>query len=270
MNDYADQDEFPVHDFEVDQMKEALGALGIALPAACVCLDVGGLRGQHAARIAEAGRRVHVIDQVPYHALDGGCYVDTLRQLYARYDRSFPFDRIIFNEMDGQNLWFKDRIFDFVYSINTFEHISNPAIAFDEMMRVSKPGGIIYIQFDPIWASPFGHHLPHLLPEPWLHLIHPTNEVHRLILENGGTDNDLRIYDTEMNRRGLHDYFAIFDAARLRFQFECAAFSWWPTSQEEEPLCSHPNFAAARAAGYGADELFVRGLRFCGRLADPG
>jgi SAM-dependent methyltransferase len=269
MNNYADQDEFPVHDFEVDQMNEALAALGVVLPAGSVCLDVGGARGQHAARIADVANRVHVIDQIPYHALDGGSYVETLRQMHAKYDRSFPFDRLIFTEMDAQDLLFKEHVFDFTYSINSFEHIPNPALAFDEMMRVLKPGGIVYIQFDPIWASPFGHHLPHLLHDPWMHLINQQGDVHRLIIEGGGTENDIRIYDTEMNRRGLHEYFAIFNAARLRFKFDCVGFSWWPTRQEDEPLCGHPNFAAAREAGYGPNELFVRGLRFCGRLAAP-
>jgi len=267
MDSYAEQDQFPAHDFEVDQMNEALASLRITLPESCLCLDVGGARGQHAARIAEPGRRVHIIDQIPYHALDGGAFVQSLKQMHARYERPFPLDRLIFTEMDAQDILFKDHIFDFTYSINSFEHIPNPAVAFDEIMRVLKPDGIIYIQFDPIWTSPFGHHLPHLLPDPWVHLVNEQPEVHRLIMENGGTENDIRIYDTEMNRRGLHEYFAIFNAARQRFKFDCLTFVWWPTSQEGEPLCNHPNFAAARAAGYGANELFVRGLRFCGRLA---
>ena len=267
MDSYSEQDQFPAHDFEVDQMKEALGALGISLPDQCLCLDVGGARGQHAARIADAARSVYIIDQIPYQALDDGLYLQSLKQMHARYERQFPIDKLIFKEMDAQDILFKDHIFDFVYSINTFEHIPNPALTFDETMRVLKPGGILYIQFDPTWTSPFGHHLPNLLPDPWMHLVNDEADVHRLILENGGSENDIRIYDTEMNRRRLHEYFAIFNAARLRFKFDCLNFVWWPTRQDEEPLCDHPNFAAARAAGYGADELFVRGLRFCGRFA---
>lgn len=134
---------------------------------------------------------------------------------------------------------FKDDTFDFAYTINAFEHIPNPFLAFDEMMRVLKPGGIFYVQFDPTWTSPFGHHLPDFLPEPWMHLVNDRAEVHRLILSNGGTEDHRHVYDCEMNGRRLSEYFALFGAARHRFKFDCVQFSWWPTSMEGEPHCDH-------------------------------
>lgn len=267
MQDYYEQDQFPIHDFETDQLFDSLDHINVSVPDSGLVLDVGGGRGQHASRIAGNGRRVYVIDVIPYHSLHGGAYAKTLCELHAKYERPFPIERLHFLEMDAQNLLFKDALFDFIYSINTFEHIPNPFRALDEIMRVLKPGGVFYIQFDPIWTSPFGHHLPDRLKEPWSHLVYDQAEVHRRILENGGTEADIRVFETEMNRKRLSDYFALFSAAKQRYAFDAVTFSWWPSSQESEPFCEHPNFEAALAAGYKAEELFVRGFRFCGRLS---
>jgi len=45
---------------------------------------------------------------------------------------------------DGDNLPFKDNSIDCVLSIAVLEHVKNPWIHADEMIRVLKPGGIIY------------------------------------------------------------------------------------------------------------------------------
>lgn len=45
---------------------------------------------------------------------------------------------------DGDNLPFKDNSFDVVLSLAVLEHVKNPWIHANEMIRVLKPGGIIY------------------------------------------------------------------------------------------------------------------------------
>jgi hypothetical protein len=90
MSTYFDQDQFPAHVFEVKQMVDALAALGIELPKRAMCLDMGGGRGQHASCVAGTGRRVHVTDVIPYHALAGGAYIQTLREIHAKHERPFP------------------------------------------------------------------------------------------------------------------------------------------------------------------------------------
>jgi SAM-dependent methyltransferase len=53
--------------------------------------------------------------------------------------------------------------FDLVISYNSFEHISDPQAAFEEILRVTKPGGIIYLEFGPLYCSPKGLHAYHTL-----------------------------------------------------------------------------------------------------------
>jgi len=56
---------------------------------------------------------------------------------------------------------------DLVLSYNAFEHITDPAAALTEMIRVCRPGGYIYIDFCPLFCSPLGlHAFSFLMPYP--------------------------------------------------------------------------------------------------------
>ncbi|ALC06915.1 putative methyltransferase [Corynebacterium deserti GIMN1.010] len=57
----------------------------------------------------------------------------------------------------GLDLPFLDSTFDFVYSSNVAEHISDPWAMGSEMLRVTKPGGITILSYT-IWLGPFGGH----------------------------------------------------------------------------------------------------------------
>lgn len=48
--------------------------------------------------------------------------------------------------------------YDFVFSFNAFEHIPDPSLAINEIIRILKPGGYIWIEFNPLYASPLGLH----------------------------------------------------------------------------------------------------------------
>lgn len=67
---------------------------------------------------------------------------------------------------DGTALPFADDTFDVVYSSNVAEHIDRPWAMADEMLRVSKPGGIAVVSYT-VWLGPFGGHETGL----WQHYI---------------------------------------------------------------------------------------------------
>lgn len=52
---------------------------------------------------------------------------------------------------------FADRSFDITFSSNVLEHVPDPWTMADEMVRVTKPGGIIYLSYTN-WLSPWGGH----------------------------------------------------------------------------------------------------------------
>ena len=66
----------------------------------------------------------------------------------------------------GDALPFADASFDIVYSSNVAEHMPNPWDMGDEMLRVTRPGGLVVLSYT-IWLGPFGGHETGL----WQHYI---------------------------------------------------------------------------------------------------
>ena len=58
---------------------------------------------------------------------------------------------------DGNQLPLPDGVVDVAFSSNVLEHIPDPARFLDEMVRVTRPDGIIYLSFT-AWYSPWGGH----------------------------------------------------------------------------------------------------------------
>lgn len=58
---------------------------------------------------------------------------------------------------DGYWLPFPDGSVDVAFSSNVLEHVSDPAGFLDEMVRVTRPGGLVYVAFTN-WFSPWGGH----------------------------------------------------------------------------------------------------------------
>lgn len=60
--------------------------------------------------------------------------------------------------MDVTRLGFPDDCFDLTFSYDAFEHLSDPQAALEEMTRVTAPGGLIYLNFGPLYNSALGLH----------------------------------------------------------------------------------------------------------------
>ena len=83
-------------------------------------------------------------------------------------DRNHPDPRVVSFEYsrfqgpdvfgDGHRLPFKENSFDLVLSQAVFEHIANPFVAANEILRVLKPGGRVYVEsafIQPLHAVPY-------------------------------------------------------------------------------------------------------------------
>jgi SAM-dependent methyltransferase len=57
----------------------------------------------------------------------------------------------------GEALPIRTASIDIAYSSNVIEHLRRPWVMADELARVTKPGGTIYLSFTP-WFSPWGGH----------------------------------------------------------------------------------------------------------------
>ncbi len=57
----------------------------------------------------------------------------------------------------GMELPFRDDAFDLCYSSNVLEHVPEPWRMADEMLRVTRPGGTVFVSYT-VWYGPWGGH----------------------------------------------------------------------------------------------------------------
>jgi SAM-dependent methyltransferase len=166
-------------------------------------LDIGcGLGGKTVA-YAEAGARVVGVD------ID-----QTNVEQSIAFARSRGAD-LSFLVGDAGGLPFPDGCFDLVVANDSMEHFPHPEEAFAEIVRVLRPGGMIYLFFTP-WHSPLGSHLYDYIRTPWCHLFFPERllrEMLLLVLERrgaadpaSGADALIDAYRTELNRMTVARY----------------------------------------------------------------
>ncbi len=113
----------------------------------CVVLDVGGGPGYFADAFRAAG--------AAYVGLESD-----VREMSAR---GAPVPGTILGT--GLQLPIRDEAVDLCYSSNVLEHVARPWEVAKEMVRVTRPGGVIFMSFTN-WYSPWGGHET----SPWHYL----------------------------------------------------------------------------------------------------
>jgi ubiquinone/menaquinone biosynthesis C-methylase UbiE len=79
-------------------------------------------------------------------------------------------ENVNFVRGDAHSLCFRDQSFDAAVSTHTLEHVKDPFRCLEEIERVLKDQGMIYMSFHPFWG-PTGGHLYVYLPFPWIHYL---------------------------------------------------------------------------------------------------
>lgn len=249
------------HKLDVESLRAVAQSLGHSVSNYLLGLDIGGGPGLHAPWLLEICKKAYIIDILPFGALyDGGFNVEVIEK-FKRHSVPYYPERVEFHSVDAQELIYKDALFDFIFSVNAFEHIRDPRKAFHEMVRVTKPGGLILIQFDPLWHSAYGHHLWQLNFDPWDHLLMSDDEFKKAILAHGGTEEEVRVFEHDMNRRLSSEYFSLFRSPPNEL-FSASYFTCWSKTREEDPYASHQNYDKCLALGFRSDDLLTRGIQF--------
>lgn len=70
---------------------------------------------------------------------------------------------------DASKMSFEDNSFDTIVMNDAMEHVAQPDKVLEEVYRVLKPGGKLYVNFPP-YNHPFGAHLSDVIGIPWVHL----------------------------------------------------------------------------------------------------
>jgi len=112
---------------------------GFARLDGALLLDVGGGPGYFREAFVASGARYVSVDS-------------DLGEMAARGD---PVPGSVLGS--GMALPIRDGIVDVCYSSNVLEHVPRPWHMGEEMLRVTKPGGIVFCSFT-VWLSPWGGH----------------------------------------------------------------------------------------------------------------
>jgi SAM-dependent methyltransferase len=106
-------------------------------------LDVGGGPGYFAAAFADAGVRYIGVEPAPSEMHAAG-------RVLAR-------EKATFVRASGMALPFADNSVDICLSSNVAEHVPRPWQLGGEMLRVTRPGGLVVLSYT-VWLGPFGGH----------------------------------------------------------------------------------------------------------------
>ena len=97
-------------------------------------------------------------------------------------DLDYPNTQFV--QGDVGNMPFDDNSFDLVFSFNSFEHFHEPREALLEMIRVTRSGGLIYLDFGPLYFAPKGLHLYNLVLVPYCQLLFEKQTIEKFYEKN--------------------------------------------------------------------------------------
>ena len=225
-------------------------------------LELGGEGGILAGLVA--GKMAHVIstDIVSAQERHGGAFGSLLSEKFQRNGERFPLDRVEFLSADAQRLPFRDDWFDFCFSQNAFEHIPDPELALREAARVTRPGGYIYLMFDPVWTADSGSHFLHRIGEPWFQLIAQDDEIADRMRANDAEESEIHSFRHHMNRKPITYYRQLFPRVLDELGARAVIHHEW-SGCVDSSYTDHPNLdRASEKQGLSRDDLLVRGLRY--------
>ncbi|PTM43571.1 class I SAM-dependent methyltransferase [Bosea sp. 124] len=142
-------------------------------------IEIGGGPGYEAWAMANAGHQVTCVD-----------LFDELDPLAA----SAGVTSVI---GDASNTGLPSNSFDGYWSFNSFEHLHDPDAALKEAWRLVKNGGLVHINFAPIYNSPLGLHAHYEIGVPYCQHLWNTDDLAKFV-----SAKDL----WNLNGMSLYDY----------------------------------------------------------------
>ena len=123
---------------------------------------------------------------VSYHLTRRGFEATALDLSPALFDVRAGQAGVDFVTGDAAAMPFDDGRFDLVVSYNSFEHFGDPEQVMRELIRVTRPGGAIHLDFGPLYFSAYGLHGYRSVHVPYSHLL-----FERAVLEQYVAEHDL-------------------------------------------------------------------------------
>ncbi|WP_342679605.1 class I SAM-dependent methyltransferase [Methanofollis sp. UBA420] len=224
-------------------------------------LDLCAGTGMHTGFLVGKGCRFTIgVDLLDYETLWGGKFKQNLLDLYARFNYPFDGAKCQFIKMNAESLLFKDQLFDSVFCLNAFEHVSDPEAVLKEIWHVLKPNGFAYIQFDPLYYCDTGSHMFDFIALPWEHLLRSQEQYESMLQEADCPPAVLSDFKYGLNRRNKEYFFTLFDKYTdpNHGLFEKIVSYTWSGVVNKSHL-EHPNYLRAQKY-YPKEDLLFRGM----------
>ena len=257
-----EKEEFIKHKKDIDDLFNIFKQAGIKeLNTHIKIIDIGAGLGMHAGFLSTISNDVTGVDIIDYNHLYNGEFPRLLMEKYEKNGFPINVNRIKFITSDAAALPFDNNSFDVCVSFDAFEHIEEPDKALSEIIRITKPGGYIYIKFDPIWTADTGNHFFHRVQEPWAHLILTDEEFIQKMTFGGATQFEINEYKHALNRKRLNYYLKFFDKIIQGGKVKVLYHDKWSGVVHEQHR-KHSNLKYLLSKGFSEEELLMRGLRY--------
>lgn len=222
-------------------------------------LDVGSGTGLHTGFLVNTGCKFCIgIDLQEYEFLWNGNFKQQLINHYESFGVHFDHSRCQFIRMNAEEMLFKDELFDFVISINAFEHISDPKKALCEIYRVLKKGGYAFIQFDPVYFCDTGGHMFDYVNEPWGHLVYDETEYLNMLQKANTPQDVIDDFMFGLNKKPKRYFDGLFETVAKNRMFDKICSYNWSGVVSNEHL-SHNNYIKLCGI-YDKEDLLFRGM----------
>lgn len=202
---YKPQKKAPPSELDVQQKKWASRVAELTDVFQCQdILEVSCGNGRAASALVKGAKNVYATD-----------IVDVLLPEVKKSGVCFSI-----GDVCGQ-LPYENNSFDLVYSINSFEHYEHPDVALREIIRVTRPGGILFFTFSPLYYSAWGLHASRRLGMPFPQILFSeaviqrfVNEKQEEIAESFDAASDRSKIGPYVNGCSIQQYRQIFHAQR--------------------------------------------------------
>jgi SAM-dependent methyltransferase len=261
---YSEDTDFQEKKNVLDQMHARFERYGMSRNFSKInTLEIGGAGGVLSGVLSSTVQRVIVSDVIDVQANYGGEFPRLLKEKFSRNSLNLDLTKIEFHLADAMDLPYKDGNFDFLISLNAFEHIPDPVLALKEAIRVVKKGGLVYLTFDPIWTADSGSHFMNFVAEPWRHLLLSTDQF-AMEMERGGASFDqIDDFRFGLNRKSPQTYYLEFVRVLKLLKVRKFHMESWKGCVNDA-LRDHPNrFQASKILKCPPDDLLFRGFCFC-------
>jgi ubiquinone/menaquinone biosynthesis C-methylase UbiE len=216
-----------------------------------------------------------------FRILDVGCGPGWIAHLFSQNQPLIFANDIALNlypEVNGSTIKFalgdagclpyRNQAFDLVYSINSFEHFLHPELILDEMIRVVRPGGFIFIAFNPLYYSPWGLHAARRLGMAYPQLLFSKDTIQKYLDEN--REILTKTYDNPAMNKTIGPFVNEFSVEQYRSifrerngQLKTIGYVETITFDGLFMIWKYPGLIKTKTPS--SDDLFVSGIKFIGQ-----